>query len=147
MAVSSVQAQEAPVDDDKEDASTSEIVVTGVTAPTTTSTGLPLTFMETPQSVTIIEQKRIQDYALTSMKDLLDQVIGLNVEDLETDRTGYNARGFDVTNFQIDGIGLPLIGNLSYGDTDSFLDQRVDIVRGFCAARPAIRSAAGHILD
>jgi len=130
LAVSSVQAQEAPVDDDKESSSNSEIVVTGVTAPTTTSTGLPLTFMETPQSVTIIEQKRIQDYALTSMKDLLDQVIGLNVEDLETDRTGYNARGFDVTNFQIDGIGLPLIGNLSYGDTDSFLYERVDIVRG-----------------
>lgn len=106
------------------------IVVTGVTAPVTTSTGLPLTFMETPQSVTIIDQKRIQDYSLTSLKDLLKQAVGVNVEDLETDRTTYNARGFDVTNFQVDGIGLPLIGNITYGDSDSFLYERIDIVRG-----------------
>lgn len=107
-----------------------DIVVTGVNAPTTTSTGLPLKFMETPQSVTIIDQKRIQDYALTNIKDLLDQVVGVNVEREETDRTEFDARGFNVTNFQIDGIGLPLIGNLYYGDTDSFLYDRIDIIRG-----------------
>ncbi|MCP3729878.1 TonB-dependent siderophore receptor [Sphingomonas sp. MG17] len=121
--VAQAQSEEPETDEET-------IVVTGVTAPTTTSTGLALTFMETPQSVTVIDQKRIQDYALTGMKDLLDQVVGINVEDLETDRTSYNARGFDVTNFQIDGIGLPLIGNLTYGETDSFVFDRIDIVRG-----------------
>ncbi|MEE4452175.1 TonB-dependent siderophore receptor [Novosphingobium resinovorum] len=120
------QAQDAEGDKTSGD----EIVVTGVTAPTTTSTGLPLTFMETPQSVTIIDQKRIQDYSLTSMKELLKQVVGVNVADYETDRTSYNARGFDVTNFQVDGIGLPLLGNITYGDTDSFQYERIDIVRG-----------------
>ena len=107
-----------------------DIVVTGVNAPTTTSTGLPLKFMETPQSVTIIDQKRIQDYALTNIRDLLDQVVGVNVDRGETDRTSFEARGFDVTNFQIDGIGLPLITNQFYGDTDSFLYDRIDIIRG-----------------
>lgn len=113
-----------------ETASSAEIVVTGVNAPTTSSTGLPLTFMETPQSVTIIDQKRIQDFALTNIRDLLDQVVGVNVQRAETDRTTFDARGFDVTNFQIDGIGLPLIGNLYYGETDSFLYERIDIIRG-----------------
>ncbi|MDG2534184.1 TonB-dependent siderophore receptor [Sphingomonas sp. HITSZ_GF] len=107
-----------------------EIVVTGINVPTTTSTGLALTFMETPQSVTIIDQKRIQDYALTGTKELLKQAVGLNVDDQETDRTVYNARGFDVINFQVDGIGLPLLANLTYGDTDTFQYERVDIVRG-----------------
>jgi outer membrane receptor for ferric coprogen and ferric-rhodotorulic acid len=107
-----------------------EVVVTGVQVPVTTSTGLPLTFMETPQSVTIIDQKRIQDFRLTSSKDLLDQVVGVNVDRYETDRTSFTARGFDVTNFQINGIGLPLINNVFYADTDSFLYERVDIIRG-----------------
>jgi outer membrane receptor for ferric coprogen and ferric-rhodotorulic acid len=107
-----------------------EIVVTGINAPTTTSTGLALTFMETPQSVTIIDQKRIEDYALTGTKELLKQAVGLNVDDQETDRTTYTARGFDVINFQVDGIGLPLLANLTFGDTDTFQYERVDIVRG-----------------
>ncbi|MBO9714603.1 TonB-dependent siderophore receptor [Sphingomonas sp.] len=116
--------------DEVQASASDEIIVTGINAPVTTSTGLPLKFMETPQSVTIIDQKRIQDYALTSIKDLLDQAVGVNVERAETDRTTFNARGFDVTNFQIDGIGLPLIQNYAYGDTDSFLYERIDIIRG-----------------
>lgn len=110
--------------------SSDSIIVTGVNAPTTSSTGLPLTFMETPQSVTIIDQQRIQDFALTSMKELLKQVVGVNVDDQETDRTTYTSRGFDVTNFQIDGVGLPLLDNLTFGDTDSFQYERIDIIRG-----------------
>lgn len=113
-----------------QDAPEEEIVVTGINAPTTTSTGLALTFMETPQSVTIIDQKRIQDYALTGTKELLKQAVGLTVDDAETDRTTYTARGYDVINFQVDGIGLPLLANLTFGDTDSFQYERVDIVRG-----------------
>src|SRR5690606_37913630 len=66
-----------------------EVIVTGIHTPVTTSTGLPLTFMETPQSVTIIDQKRIQDYQLTSSKDLLDQVVGVNVDRYETERTSF----------------------------------------------------------
>lgn len=130
MVSTAAQAQDSRAGDSEDSASSSEIVVTGVTAPTTSSTGLPLTFMETPQSVTIIDQKRIQDFALTSSKDLLDQVVGVNVDRYETDRTSFNARGFDITNFQVDGIGLPLIVNVFYGDTDSFLYDRVDIIRG-----------------
>ncbi|MCP3732544.1 TonB-dependent receptor [Sphingomonas sp. MG17] len=124
VTVAPALAQDEPQPDDQ------TIVVTGVNAPVTTSTGLPLTFMETPQSVTIIDQQRIQDYALTNIKDLLDQVVGVSVERVETDRATFSARGFDVTNFQIDGIGLPLIENTFYGDTDSFLYERIDIIRG-----------------
>lgn len=116
------------VEEEAEDDQT--IIVTGVNAPVTTSTGLPLTFMETPQSVMIIDQERIQDYALTNIKDLLDQVVGVTVERLETDRASFTSRGFDVTNFQIDGVGLPLTENTFYGDTDSFLYERIDIIRG-----------------
>jgi outer membrane receptor for ferric coprogen and ferric-rhodotorulic acid len=61
--------------------------------------------------VTVIDRQRIDDFALTNVNDLLTQAVGINVERVETDRTEYTSRGFDVTNFQIDGIGLPALGH------------------------------------
>jgi len=108
-----------------------EVVVSGTADPATSSaTGLSLTLRETPQSVTVVQQDRIQSQSLTNVNDLLDLVPGINVERVETDRTQYDARGFDITNFQVDGIGLPLISGLQTGDLDTALWDRVEIVRG-----------------
>ena len=108
-----------------------QIVVTGIVDPVITSaTGLSLSMRETPQSVTVIEQDLIQTLGLTNVNDLLDQVPGVNVERNETDRTMYDSRGFDITNFQVDSIGLPLIEGLQYGSLDTVLWDRVEVVRG-----------------
>jgi outer membrane receptor for ferric coprogen and ferric-rhodotorulic acid len=56
--------------------------------------------------------------------------VGINVEKVETDRTYFNSRGFDITNFQVDGIGLPLIWGIQFGDLDTALFDRVEAVRG-----------------
>jgi outer membrane receptor for ferric coprogen and ferric-rhodotorulic acid len=94
-----------------------DIIVTGtLDTPTTTAAGLSLKPREVPQSVTIIDRQRIQDFALTNVNDLLNQVVGINVERVETDRTYFNSRGFDITNFQVDGIGLPLLWGIQFGD-------------------------------
>ena len=94
------------------------------------ATGLDLSLRETPQSVTVVSQAQIKDFALTNVNELLAQVVGVNVEQVETDRTYYNARGFDITNFQIDGVGLPLAYGIQVGDLDTAIFERVDIVRG-----------------
>lgn len=94
------------------------------------ATGLDLTLRETPQSVTQVSRQQIEDFALTNVNDLLSRVTGVNVERVETDRTYFNARGFDITNFQVDGVGLPLIWGIQFGDLDTALFERVDIVRG-----------------
>jgi len=94
------------------------------------ATGLALTLRETPQSVTQIPRQQIEDFALTNINQLLNQAVGVNVEKVETDRTYYNARGFDITNFQVDGIGLPLIWGIQFGDLDTVLFERVDVIRG-----------------
>jgi outer membrane receptor for ferric coprogen and ferric-rhodotorulic acid len=94
------------------------------------ATGLDLSLRETPQSVTIMPRQQIQDFALTNVNELLAQAPGINVERVETDRTYYNARGFDITNFQVDGVGLPLIWGIQFGDLDTALFDRVEIVRG-----------------
>lgn len=94
------------------------------------ATGLPLTLRETPQSVTVIPREQIEDFALVNINQLLGQAIGVNVERVETDRTYFNARGFDITSFQVDGVGLPMIWGIQFGDLDTAIFDRVDIVRG-----------------
>lgn len=95
-----------------------------------TAAGLPLTLRETPQSVTVVSRQQIDAFNLDTANDLLAYVPGINVEKVETDRTYYNARGFDVTNFQVDGIGLPLIWGIQFGDLDTAIYDRVEAIRG-----------------
>src|SRR5579871_2932303 len=84
--------------------SRNEIIVTGAAASqqSTSATGLPLSIANTPQAVTIVDSQQIADFKLTNVNDLLDQVPAVNVERGETDRTEYDSRGFQISNFQID---------------------------------------------
>ncbi|PVM78483.1 TonB-dependent siderophore receptor [Caulobacter radicis] len=123
-------ADEAPAAEATADSNVDGVVVTGARARSTGATGLDLSLRETPQSMTIVGQQQIRDFGLTSVTDLLDRVVGINVERVETDRTYFNARGFDVTNFQVDGVGLPLNWGIQYGEIDTILFDRVDVVRG-----------------
>jgi len=122
------------------------IVVTGLLQKDNSSaTGLPLTLKETPQSVTIIDRDRINAFALTNVNDLLSQTVGINVERVETDRTYFNSRGFDVTNFQVDGTGLPLRWGIQFGDLDTALFERVEAVRGANAIMTGIGNPSATI--
>jgi outer membrane receptor for ferric coprogen and ferric-rhodotorulic acid len=106
------------------------IVVEGKRASTASATGLNLTPIETPQSVTIVDRQQIEDFNLITANDLLDMVPGVNVGREETDRTDYNSRGFNITSFQVDGTGLPLTWGLQYGDLDTAIFDRVEVIRG-----------------
>ncbi|MBO9708633.1 MAG: TonB-dependent siderophore receptor [Caulobacter sp.] len=111
--------------------SVSQVTVEGERSKRSTgATGLDLSLRQTPQSVTVVGRQQIEDFALNDVNALLSQVVGVNVERVETDRTYYNARGFDITNFQVDGIGLPLIWGIQFGDLDTVLFERVDVIRG-----------------
>ncbi|OAN66634.1 TonB-dependent siderophore receptor [Sphingomonas sp. TDK1] len=123
-----------------------QIVVNGtVTQPSQSATGLSLTPRETPQSITIIDQARIQDFQLTNINDVLDQTVGINVERVESDRTYYNSRGFDITNFQVDGIGLPMPYGIQYGDLDTALFDRVEAIRGANALMTGVGNPSATI--
>ena len=63
------------------------VVITGGHVRTSAVTGLDMSLRETPQSVTIVDQEKIRDFGLTNVNDLLNQVTGVNVEKVETDRT------------------------------------------------------------
>lgn len=91
---------------------------------------LDLSLRETPQSVSVVTRALMDDFHLNNVNQLLASTTGVTVEKVETDRFYYTARGFDITNFQYDGVGLPFVyGNVS-GDLDTAIYDRVDIVRG-----------------
>ena len=93
------------------------------------ATNLPLAIVDTPQSVSIVDDQFIQDFALDDVNQLLNLVTGISVEEVETDRTYYVSRGFDIKSMQVDGVGLPFNWNV-VGALDTVFYDRVEVVRG-----------------
>ncbi|WP_339898839.1 TonB-dependent siderophore receptor [uncultured Gilvimarinus sp.] len=95
-----------------------------------TATKLDLSVYETPQTVTVISRTQIDDFALDNINDLLRYTPGVTVESVETDRTYFTARGFDIVNFQYDGVGVPFSAGLSQGHQDTAVFEQVEVVKG-----------------
>lgn len=94
------------------------------------ATRLDLSLRDTPQSVSVITRERLDDFHLASVNDALAASTGVTVEKVESDRVYYTARGYDITNFQYDGLGIPFVFGNVYGDLDTALYERIDVVRG-----------------
>lgn len=94
------------------------------------ATKLDLTPRQTPQSISTLSGAQLRDFKLTSVNDALKAVPGVQVQEVETDRTYYTARGFDITNFQYDGISVPFVYGNVEGDLDTAMYERVEVVRG-----------------
>ena len=93
-------------------------------------TGLRLSPRETPQSVSVVTRALMDDFKLNNVNTALEASTGVVVEKVETDRTYYTARGFDIVNFPLDGIGLPFVYGLVDGDIDTATYERVEVIRG-----------------
>ena len=91
---------------------------------------LDLAIIDIPQSVSVITDAQLDDFQLNDINSALDSATGINVERIETDRTYYTARGFDITNFQIDGVGLPLTSGNNHADEDTAIYDRIEVIRG-----------------
>lgn len=103
------------------------------TVPASTSTGLALTIRETPQSVTIVDRQRIEQEGFTNIAEVLANTPGITVVNLDTERTSYYARGFPITQFQVDGMPYFTGANESWGATpvyDTSFYESIDILRG-----------------
>ncbi|MFN3583372.1 TonB-dependent siderophore receptor [Phenylobacterium sp.] len=112
-------------------ASLEELVVTARRENRTSkgATGLDLSLTETPQAVTVIDRDFMDVFGLDDANSVLSLTPGVNVEEVETDRTYYNARGFDIRSMQIDGVGLPFTWNVA-GDLDVAGYEKIEAVHG-----------------
>lgn len=147
MAIGSVSsvamAEEKPAGDNAE-VELEALTVTGESDPTTEGTGsyttgssntatrLGLSLRETPQSVSVVTQQVIQDQNLESLTEVVTQVTGVSAKAFDSSRSGFSARGFDITNIQVDGVATTWESGWSAGETlaDPVLYDRIEIVRG-----------------
>lgn len=126
-----VQAQTAAADTPDED----QIVVTGSYTTSDklgSATGLNLSLRETPQSVTVMTAQRMEDQAIRTLSDVINNAAGVSAKSFDSARNGFSARGFEIDNYQIDGIPVQWDSAYSAGESeiDIALYERVEIVRG-----------------
>lgn len=97
-----------------------------------TATRLGLSIRETPQSVSVITRQMIEDMQLDSLTDVINTVNGVTSTNQDSSRNSFSARGFDITNYQIDGVPTTWEGGYSAGESqiDTVLYDRIEVVRG-----------------
>ncbi|KHN67543.1 ligand-gated channel protein [Acinetobacter calcoaceticus] len=95
------------------------------------ATKLNIEAKETPQTINVVTRQQIEDFGLTSTRDVLKNTPGVTVSNQETERTSYMARGFEISNILTDGVGFPL-SNYNYNNTnpDTYFYDRVEVVKG-----------------
>ncbi len=94
------------------------------------ATGLSMSLRETPQSVSVTTRTEMDDFGQNTMNDVLANTTGITVQKYETDRSEYNARGFDIDTFKYDGVGSPSGRPGVRGELDTALFERVEVIRG-----------------
>lgn len=94
-----------------------------------TATKLDLSPRETPQTMTVLTHEQLKDFRLNNANDALSAA-GVGVQRVETDRTYFTSRGLDITNFQLDGIGMPFSSEEQMGDIDTFLYDHIEVLKG-----------------
>jgi len=99
------------------------------TGPLATGARLNLTPRETPQSLSIMTRERMEEQGLQTLSETMQQVTGIYVNYNDTERVTYNARGYAVNNFQVDGM-LNLFGSTLKANGDNVVYDRIEVVRG-----------------
>ncbi|EPF71374.1 iron complex outermembrane recepter protein [Acinetobacter rudis CIP 110305] len=90
------------------------------------SSKLKLDIKETPQSVSVVTREQIEQRNLNNIDDILAATPGVTSTKTDSERSSYYARGFSISNRQIDG--MPVGDNSPRAD--SFFFDRVEVVKG-----------------
>src|SRR5262245_36639436 len=109
------------------------------------ATGLDLDVVETPQSISIITDEQMRRFDTNDINDALRLATGVTVEAWETNRTNYMARGFDIKNTQIDGIGMPNDWGIVTGDIDAYQYERIEVIRGANGLLTGVGNSSGTL--
>lgn len=109
------------------------------------ATGLDLDLKETPQSISVVSGEQMQRFGADSANEALRLATGIQVDEWETNRTTYSARGFDILNTQVDGVGLPNGWGIATGAQDAFGYEKVEAIRGANGLLTGVGNAAGTI--
>lgn len=127
-------------------ASTTENSGSYTTGAMQTATKLPLSLRETPQSVSVVTRKRMDDKAMTSISDVIQSTPGIFLNGSGgVGRPSFSARGFDVDNIMYDGFPTSFLTYLPSGEANLAMYDRVEIVRGATGLAQGAGSPSGAI--
>ncbi len=109
------------------------------------ATNLPLEVKDTPQSISTIDKETLRDFGASGSNDALRFATGLVVDEWETNRTSYQARGFDVMFTQVDGLGMANDWGLVESQKDTYLFEKIEVIRGANGLLTGVGNASGTI--
>lgn len=123
----------------------------GYTVPTmSTATGLPLAPKDTPQSVSVITRKQMDDSGATTLEEALKTTTGLHMYK-QGFQTRFQSRGFSIAQISEDGVNstvCTMCGNNPHDTkqlTDTALYDRIEVVRGATGMHKAQSEPGGTI--
>ncbi|WP_312593298.1 TonB-dependent siderophore receptor [Stutzerimonas nitrititolerans] len=104
-----------------------------ITGISTTATKMAMSLRETPQSVTVVTRKKMDDQNVQNLDDIARTATGITLTKIGTDRSTYYARGFEISDLQYDGIPTNISENYSMdvmSTANMAIYDRVEVVRG-----------------
>lgn len=110
-------------------------------------TKLNLTPRDLPQSFSVVTQQRIQDQDLQSVGEVLDNTTGISSQVVDSERSSYFSRGFEISNYTYDDIPTSVSDVWNYGDaaSDTAIYDRIEVVRGATGLMTGAGSPAASI--
>ncbi|MFZ5551169.1 MAG: TonB-dependent siderophore receptor [Pseudomonadota bacterium] len=110
------------------------------------ATGLPLTIKDTPQTISTLDAEDLTNFGTAGANDALRFLAtGINVDQYETNRATFNSRGFEVQLTQVDGLGMSNSWGTVVGQLDTFLFDRIELIRGANGLLTGVGNASGTI--
>lgn len=109
------------------------------------ATGLAMEVKDTPQTISHIDQEDMADFGLSGSNDALGLATGITVEQYETNRATFISRGFEIQLTQVDGLGMTNSWGNVVGKEDTFLYDRIEIIRGANGLLTGVGNASGTI--
>ncbi|BAP43372.1 TonB-dependent siderophore receptor family protein 22 [Pseudomonas sp. StFLB209] len=104
------------------------------TGATSTATRMNLSLRQTPQSVSVITRQQMDDQNLVSLDQVMRQTPGVTVHQENSEGSVFHARGFQIYNFQYDGVpSLPTDGGNvrdNYSIGNSVIYDRIEVLKG-----------------
>ncbi|MGE8406173.1 MAG: TonB-dependent siderophore receptor [Pseudomonas sp.] len=106
-------------------------ITEGSTSYTTGSVSIgktPQAIKDTPQTVSVISRQRLDDQKLTTVAQAMTQTTGISLFEGSLTSTRYLSRGFEITNFRVDGGASMADGVWKNSDTAIF--DHIEVLRG-----------------
>lgn len=96
------------------------------------STGLDLTTEETPQSISIITTKQMDDQQITTVDEAMIQSTGLTYKEYDSTRKYFFSRGFEIDNISVDGTQTMYDSGWGTGEAtvSAIIYDQVEVTKG-----------------